>query len=259
MNSTDVYGIADFQNEFPVDSDGVPRVYIGTNQLPIQAAIDACVADRGDYVYIFGSLTITSPIFVNKKGISIVGGNAKMQPTGGNTSISNATAAIACFTISVDDVLISDIRTTNSGTGAVIGYDMSSVALNNCILRNLNVYKSGGDDNAGIAIKAGSPVETTFENIKIYAASAKDWVSGLLIVAGTNNYTSNVVINGCSGTGLTDATSVDSVFERIVLGSDVVVGADISGATSCFINSRNFAASEGTITAMTANVLVNGE
>jgi hypothetical protein len=43
--------------EFPVDRDGVPRVYqtidaAETDQLAIQAALDACVSGRGDYVII---------------------------------------------------------------------------------------------------------------------------------------------------------------------------------------------------------------
>ena len=48
---------SDMVNEFPVDRDGVPRVYAtvsgaATDQLAIQAALDACVSGRGDYVII---------------------------------------------------------------------------------------------------------------------------------------------------------------------------------------------------------------
>ena len=48
---------SELEYEFPVDSDGVPRVYrtiasAATDQLAIQAALDACVSGRGDYVIV---------------------------------------------------------------------------------------------------------------------------------------------------------------------------------------------------------------
>lgn len=48
---------AGLMNEFPVDKDGVPRVYVttsgeATDDLAIQAALDACVSGRNDYVII---------------------------------------------------------------------------------------------------------------------------------------------------------------------------------------------------------------
>ena len=260
LNSTDTYGIAEFSHEFPVDSDGVPRVYIGTDETPIQAAIDACVGTRGDIVYIFGSFTITTPILVNKKGISVLGGNAKQTKMGGNTSITSAVNASAVFTVSVDDVVMSDIRMTcSSGTGTVIGIDLSGTALSNCVFRNMRILKSAGDDNAGIAIKAGSPTSCTFENLSIESTTAKEWASGLLIVAGTGLLVKDVYVNGVNATGITDATSTSCVYRELVIGNDVGVGTEITGTSSCIINSRNFAASEGTSTAVQANVLVNGE
>ena len=260
LNSTDTYGIAEFSAQFPNDSDGVPRVYIGTTETPIQAAIDACVSGRGDVVYIFGSFTITTPILVNKKGISIIGGNAKGTNTGGNTSITSNVNASAVFTVSVDDVLMSDIRMTcGTGTGTVIGIDMSDVALNNCTFRNMRIVKSGGTDNSGIAIKAGSPTSCTFEDILIEGASGKEWASGLLIVAGNGLLVKGLHVCGVNATGVTDAASTMSVFRELVIYSDVGVGTEITGATSCIINTRNFATSEGTSTAKQANILTDGE
>ena len=260
LNNTDTYGIAEFSNEFPKDSDGVPRVYVGTDETPIQAAIDACVGGRGDVVYIFGSFTITTPILVNKKGISIIGGNAKNTTTGGNTSITSAVNASAIFTVSVDDVVMSDIRMTcSSGTGTVIGIDLSGTALSNCVFRNMRILKSSGTDNNGIAIKAGSPTSCTFEDILIEGASGKEWASGLLIVAGTGLLVQRLHVCGVNATGITDATSDSCVYRELVIGSDVGVGTEITGASSVIINSRNFAASEGTSTAKQANVLVDGE
>lgn len=41
--------------------------------------------------------------------------------------------------------------------------------------------------------------------------------------------------------------------------STCATGTEITGVTSCIVNSRNFAAAEGVSTAKQANVLVDGE
>ena len=246
----------DFLNKHQIIyDDGSKSVY----NTP-QAAIDACLATRGDIVVIIGSYTITTPILVNKKGVHIVGVNPKYSSTGGATSITSAVNDSAVFTVSVDDVTMSDIRMTcSSGTGTVIGIDMSGVALNNCVFKNMRILKSSGTDNNGIAIKAGSPTSCTFENILIEGASGKEWASGLLIVAGNGLLVKGLHVSGVNATGITDAASTNCVYRDLVIGSDVGVGTEITGATSVLINSRNFAASEGTSTAKQANILNDGQ
>lgn len=67
--------------EFPVDRDGVPRVYTttsgaATDDVAIQAAIDACVDGRNDYVIIMpggnNDYDLTATINMNKDDVHLV-------------------------------------------------------------------------------------------------------------------------------------------------------------------------------------------
>jgi hypothetical protein len=69
-------------NEFPVDSDGVPRVYVTTTEsaltadLAIQAALDACVASRNDYVIILPSnynYKLGAALTMSKRDVHLIG------------------------------------------------------------------------------------------------------------------------------------------------------------------------------------------
>lgn len=72
---------ADLANEFPVDRDGVPRVYAtvsgaDTDDLAIQAALDACVAGRNDYVLVLPSTNdydLTAALTMSKRGVHLIG------------------------------------------------------------------------------------------------------------------------------------------------------------------------------------------
>ncbi|MFH2142445.1 MAG: hypothetical protein ABIJ97_08495 [Bacteroidota bacterium] len=74
---------ADIMNEFPVDSDGVPRVYVttsgaDTDQLAIQAALDACVASRNDYVIVMPSnndYDLGAQLTMSKRDVHLIGGD----------------------------------------------------------------------------------------------------------------------------------------------------------------------------------------
>ena len=72
---------AEIMNEFPVDSDGVPRVYVttsgaDTDDLAIQAALDACVASRNDYVIVLPSnndYDLTTKLTMSKRDVHLIG------------------------------------------------------------------------------------------------------------------------------------------------------------------------------------------
>ena len=105
---------------------------------------------------------------------------------------------------------------------------------------------------------SGVPSGSTFENIKIWNASGKAFATGML-PGGTKNHFKNLVIGGTSGQGIYDPSSAQEVFEDIILMPGCATGTEITGATSCIINTRNFANAEGVSTAKQANVLVDGE
>lgn len=71
----------DLLNEFPVDRDGVPRVYItttsaDTDDLAIQAALDATVAGRNDYVLVLPSnndYDLATELTMSKRDVHLIG------------------------------------------------------------------------------------------------------------------------------------------------------------------------------------------
>lgn len=86
----------DLLNEFPVDRDGVPRVYItttsaDTDDLAIQAALDACVASRNDYVLVLPSnndYDLATKLTMSKRGVHLIGMDylSNKQETGSNSA-----------------------------------------------------------------------------------------------------------------------------------------------------------------------------
>ena len=86
---------AELMNEFPTDRDGVPRVYVtvsgaATDDLAIQAAIDACVSGRNDYVIIMpgggNKYNCSTKILMNKNNVHLVTLEA-IANTGSNPSV----------------------------------------------------------------------------------------------------------------------------------------------------------------------------
>ncbi len=71
----------EFLNEFPTDSDGVPRVYLttsgaDTDNLAIQAALDATVANRNDFVLIAPSnnnYDLGAVLTMTKRDVHLIG------------------------------------------------------------------------------------------------------------------------------------------------------------------------------------------
>ncbi len=72
---------SDLLNEFPVDRDGVVRSYAtttsaDTDDLAIQAALDACVAGRNDYVIVLSSnndYDVAATLTMSKRGVHLIG------------------------------------------------------------------------------------------------------------------------------------------------------------------------------------------
>ena len=264
-NSPAVFLATAVEDEFPPDGDGDVRVFSGTDHLPIQAAIDACVNKRGDSIYILGDFTATSNILVNKEGIHIYGMNPGGTYTGRGTSITNNQPDASLFYISKTKLIIQDLclivggTTTTSGSGLPCCINSSAV-LSQCVFKNLNMYKSAGNNGEGYGMRftSGVPVGSQFENIKVWNASGKVFACGML-PGGTKNYFKNLVIGGTSGQGIYAPSSAQEIFEDIILMPGCATGTEITGATSCIINTRNFANAEGVSTAKQANVLVDGE
>ncbi|MBU0906868.1 MAG: hypothetical protein KKE05_01785 [Nanoarchaeota archaeon] len=71
----------DLQYEFPTDRDGVPRVYVttagaDTDDLAVQAALDACTASQNDYVLIAPSnndYDLATQLTMSKRDVHLIG------------------------------------------------------------------------------------------------------------------------------------------------------------------------------------------
>ena len=80
VHGEDVWA-GDLLNEFPVDRDGVPRVYVtttsaDTDELAIQAALDATVAGRNDYVLVLSSTNdydLAAALTMTKRDVHLIG------------------------------------------------------------------------------------------------------------------------------------------------------------------------------------------
>lgn len=80
VNGADSWA-ADLSSEFPTDRDGVPRVYAttsgsDTDNVAIQAALDACTAGRNDYVLVLPSTNdydLAAALTVTKRGVHLIG------------------------------------------------------------------------------------------------------------------------------------------------------------------------------------------
>ena len=105
----------DLQTEFPVDKDGVPRVY-GT----IDAAMSACVDARGDVIYVLPghteTITAAAGIVCDKAGVRIQGmGEGAHRPT-----ITFSTSTAADINIDAAHVTIDNVIFNLTGIDALV-------------------------------------------------------------------------------------------------------------------------------------------
>jgi hypothetical protein len=95
VNGADAW-VGEFMNEFPCDRDGVPRVYAttsgaDTDSLAIQAALDACVTGRNDYVLVLPSnndYDLETKLTMSKRDVHLIGMDylSNKQETGSNSA-----------------------------------------------------------------------------------------------------------------------------------------------------------------------------
>jgi len=95
VNGADSWA-GDLIREFPTDSDGQSRVFVttsgaDTDSLAIQAALDACVAGRDDYVFVLPSTNdydLETKLTMSKRSVHLIGMNYlnDKQETGSNSA-----------------------------------------------------------------------------------------------------------------------------------------------------------------------------
>ncbi len=113
VNGADAWA-GDMAHEFPVDRDGQPRVYATTSgattaDVTIQAALDACTANRDDYVIVLPSTNdydLTATLTMDKARTHLIcqAGQGWKGIPGNNVRLHQNTAATAYVTLSADNV-----------------------------------------------------------------------------------------------------------------------------------------------------------
>lgn len=96
----------DFQQLFPADSDGVVRVHSTIN-----AALDACVAGRGDVILALPgftqNITAAAGIAFSKAGVSLIGlGSGTLRPTINFTTATTADMDIDAANITIENFIL---------------------------------------------------------------------------------------------------------------------------------------------------------
>ncbi len=143
---------ADFSHEFPVDKDGVTRVYTS-----ITSALSACVANRGDVIAVLPGYTetVTAAITINVAGVSVIGlGNGNLRPT-----------------------------ITGNGT-----IDAVTITAANATFRGFN-FGVPGTDNQTALVNIGAAGVTVGDIFGVCSTTAKNVVDAITVVAGSDNLT----------------------------------------------------------------------
>lgn len=217
----------------------------GTAFATIQKAINSAVEGAGTFIYVTGSATLTTPILCNKTNVHIIGVPLMDNLTGGNCSLTYAVDDSPMFLLSKTKLRFENLRITLGNTKTV-GFSVfdneadtaAAVVPSQCMFKNLNIYKSAGENGEGNAFRLGAPTSCTFENIKIVASATHFLLGGMLFTTSIRCHFKNIVIGNCAGTGIYDPAAVDTVYENITILPGVLVGCDIAGATSILMNSR---------------------
>lgn len=148
----------DFANIFPVDEDGVVRVFS-----TISDALTNCVASRGDVILVLPGYTetLTAALTVSKAGVSIIGvGNGSLKPQ------ITVNGAVDGLNITGANVLVENINFAAPETDEATA--MINVAAANVTLRNISGIGSKTSKNFVDCITVASGADDlTLENVKL--------------------------------------------------------------------------------------------
>jgi len=180
-------GYADLQYMFPVDKDGVARVFT-----TIQAAVDAAVDGRGDYIYVMPghveTVTAAAGLDLDKEGLTIIGyGNGDLRP-----QINFTTAVGADMDVDAANITMDNFRFTG-GIDALTGpIDVNAA---NFTLRNVVTQDVTGQATDFIVTDANAD-GLTIDGWTHKGAVAAGADTAITIVGGDNISIDNFNIDG---------------------------------------------------------------
>ena len=227
--------------------DGVAKCYT-----TIQAAIDACVANRGDIVYVVGEWTSAVTVTLNKWGTTLRGATDWDSITGGgNANITCTGDGIATLTVTKAKCHVENLVLYCNGIGATKGIEWTGSAPSQQVVRNVEIVKNGGDADVTIGMHFNTtPTRGEFSNIKITGATNNTNQLGTGIEGGGySNVFRDILISNCHYGIIAD--TYGDLYQRVIIMATCAHGMDIYGAAagqSMIVDCRNAAAAKGTLT-----------
>lgn len=229
-------GPANLGNDYPVDKDGVVRVYT-----TIQAAVNAASAGRGDVILVSPSYdqSLTAADSWNVAGVQVIGmGNGNSRPTLRYTGASGEVG------LSANNIRVSNLRFLAAADSVARAVDLdtgfSGIRVDNCVwdynatgndfrvMLRLGSQRSMIEDNRflaedtagsgkGVSIKGGAPIYSTIRN---------NYFVGQFDTVGDTSDGAAAIAQDTSDTADTNFTGL-LVDNNTIVSTDTAVGAAI--------------------------------
>ena len=153
----------DFQYEFPPDHNGVVRVYSSVN-----AAMDACVAGRGDVILCMPNhaetISAATSMVIDVAGVSVIG-----LGSGGNRPVFTYSATAGTIELDADNTRLSNVILRSSISAVVKGINVDA---ENVRIDNIRMdWEETGDDFVTM-IDIDAVNGTVIENCQLIAEDA---------------------------------------------------------------------------------------
>ncbi len=239
---------AEIMNEFPTDSDGVPRVYVttasaDTDNLAIQAALDACLAGRNDYVLMMPSnndYDLGAVLTMSKRGVHLIGMdylNNKLE-TGSNSATKiHQTADVDIITLTGGNCEIAGFyfkNYNNQGTIVCTGGVADVAHIHH------NHFNMNATTTSGVAQVDFSGASSSFATIErnTFATNVSDLTFASLINISSSCTWARVLKNNFMiGDGCTMTTVItNSSYKGQTNDNDIFCASGGGGATSTITN-----------------------
>ncbi len=234
--------------EFPTDSEGVPRVYVtttsaDTDDLAIQAALDACVTSRNDYVLVLPSgndYDLATKLTMSKRDVHLIGMDflSNKQECGSNS-------ATKLHMVADDDMIL-----ITGGNCEVAGFYLKNYnnqstivvtgAIADCTHIHHNHFGLYATTTKGVPSIDMSASSSSFQLIEknTFASVVSDLTFASIINIGSSNTWAKVNYNNfMCGDGNTWTSCIYNVsYKGQTIGNDIMAANGGGGATSTITN-----------------------
>lgn len=227
-----VSGYEHMQNEFPVDKDGATRVFT-----TLDAAVSACVANRGDFIYVMPGHTETisnaTTLVLDVAGVTIVGlGNGLKRPTFTFDTATTATVAVSAANVTVKNLVftanfadIVSVFTLGAAKDFVLdGCLIKATATNMNFLYVVDTNTTTADAD-GLTVQNCTWIEpdaATLSMVKMDGDNSRVVIKGNYVELGVNNNKAALVAI-ITGKSLFNSQIVENTVYR--LNTDTATGA----------------------------------